>query len=129
MGATLRGRNILVADDEPIIAMDLAEELEAAGAVVVGPAATVERAAALIAEKKVDAALLDIKLGEQTVYPIADALIARGVPFVFITGCDRDAVSDRYPRVPRYEKPFLSKIVIDALNRTIGETDGPAKML
>ncbi|MBW8754718.1 MAG: response regulator [Sphingomonadales bacterium] len=106
-----------MADDEPIIAMDLAEELEAAGAVVVGPAGTLERAAALIATKKIDAALLDVKLGEQMVYPIADALIAQGVPFIFITGCDVDTISERYARIPRYEKPFLSKSVIDALKQ------------
>jgi CheY-like chemotaxis protein len=103
----LQGRNILVVEDEYLIADDVCDALNDAGAVVLGPCATVEAAARLIADQPViDGALLDINLAGTMVFGIADALVERGVPFAFATGYDRGSIPDRFAEVPRLEKPL-----------------------
>ncbi|MCQ4190789.1 response regulator [Methylocystis suflitae] len=83
---TLSGRRILIVEDEYIIAADLAQLLEGLGAKV-GPAGSVADALALIARQPaIDVALLDVTLGSEKIFPVADVLQARGVAFVFATG-------------------------------------------
>jgi two-component system, chemotaxis family, sensor kinase Cph1 len=82
----LAGRHVLVVEDDPIIAMTQTTILEDAGCVVLGPAPGVDQALRMVAGDRVDLALLDVSLGSETVYPVADALAERGVPFVFLTG-------------------------------------------
>ena len=102
----LRGRRLLLVEDEYMIAADLALSLEHYGVEVVGPAGSVEDALALIeADRAIDAAVLDINLGGERVYPVAEALVRRGVPFVFATGYDAWAVPPAYAEAPRCEKP------------------------
>jgi DNA-binding response OmpR family regulator len=120
MVSALEGRRVLVADDEPLIAMDLAEELEAAGAFVLGPASTIEDAMALFTSGRVDAAVLDIQLGDELIYPLADRLAVDGVPFVFITGCQTATIPEAYADVPVCDKPFPSNSVAAALTRCSG---------
>lgn len=81
--------------------------LQKLGAEVVGPAPTREKALTLLgSSESVHAAVLAINLQGETVLPVADALIARGVPFVFATGYDQGAVPAANQDVPRWEKPF-----------------------
>lgn len=82
----LNGKTILVVEDEVIVAMMVEDMLLELGASVVGPVATVELALRLVAEHRIDAALLDVNLNGQRSYPIADELRQRGIPFVFATG-------------------------------------------
>lgn len=103
----LEGSRILVVEDEYFLADDLQEALGQAGAEVLGPIARVETATAFIAgEPRIDAAVLDINLNGEMVFPVADALRERGIPFAFATGYDRSALPDRFAEVPRLEKPF-----------------------
>src|SRR3712207_5263467 len=102
----LRGRRVLVVEDEYFIADDVAKALRTLGAEVVGPVPTREEALAIISGQEVHLAVLDINLQDQMVYPVADALRDRGVPFVFATGYDARAVAEGYLDVPRWEKPF-----------------------
>src|SRR3712207_6367004 len=84
---------VLVVEDEFYIADEMALALQKLGAEVVGPVPTKDKALALLAsEERIDAAILDINLKGQAVYPVADALAERGVPFVFATGYDQAAV-------------------------------------
>ena len=110
---SLAGLRVLVVEDEFLIADDLQQELEAAGAEVVGPAATVEAALRLAAEAgRLDGAILDVNLCGARVYPVADLLRERNVPFVLATGYDPRAIPDRYRDAPRSEKPIdLAKVV------------------
>src|SRR3954467_14286390 len=87
---SLRGRCLLVVEDEYLIAADLTASLESLGVEVIGPAASVEEALALVhnSSDRIDGAVLDINLRNERVYPVADVLIERGVPFVFTTGYD-----------------------------------------
>ena len=115
---SLRGRRVLVVEDEYLLADDLREALEAAGAEVVGPVGTVTEALDLLARGPApDAALLDVNLQGEMVYPVADALRARGLPFVFTTGYDAQAIPQAYADVPRAEKPVELQQVAKALVR------------
>lgn len=112
----LQGRRILVVEDEYLIAADLTELLEDLGAVVVGPARSVKEALGrLERDGAPDAALLDINLGHEKAFPIADALIERGVPFIFTTGYSNAAIPANYQHVPRCEKPVEMRTVTELL--------------
>ena len=112
----LRGRQLLVVEDEYMIADDLSRALQERGASVIGPAGSVEDALELLqTEPRIDGAVLDINLRGECAYPIADALRARGVPFVFATGYDAWAIPEIYAGVPRLEKP----VNIRALGRLL----------
>jgi CheY-like chemotaxis protein len=99
----LRGRRILIVEDEMFIARDLAEYFARLGAEVVGPALTLAdgfRLATLA-----EAAVLDINLGGEMSFPLAEALLARHVPFVFFTAYAGLPVPDHLRGVERYAKP------------------------
>ena len=105
--AALQGRRILVVEDEYLIAEDVRDELEGAGAIVVGPAPTVGRALRLIAdEPALDAAVLDVNLGSEKSFPIAEALKARAIPFLFATGYNSGDVPDEWRRARIEMKPL-----------------------
>lgn len=121
----LRGCRVLVVEDEYLLADDLSFALTAAGADVLGPVPTVEEAIARIsAEQRIDVAVLDVNLRGDMVFPVADALIARGIPFAFATGYDHEALPDRFTGVPRVEKPFKAHrvaAILAPLIVTVGE--------
>ncbi|MGX9983706.1 response regulator [Methylobacterium fujisawaense] len=112
----LSHRRILVVEDEYLIAMDVKRWLMAAGATVVGPVPSVERALGLIEEGYIDAAVLDINLGERgTSFPIADRLSALGVPYLFATGDVQVSLGSLYGGQPRLEKPFVEAELVQAV--------------
>lgn len=105
--ATLKGHCLLVVEDEYLIAADLAASLESLGVEVIGPAASVREALSLVENNggRLDGAVLDVNLHNERVYPVADLLTERGVPFVFATGYDAIAIPATYAWAPRCEKP------------------------
>jgi CheY-like chemotaxis protein len=103
----LTGRRLLVVEDEVFVAMLIEDVLESVGGAVIGPAARVSEALALIEEQNPDGALLDINLGGELVYPVADALARRGIPFVFVTGYGAEGVAAPFKGRPTIRKPFL----------------------
>jgi CheY-like chemotaxis protein len=113
---TLQGRRVLVVEDEYFIADDLTRALKTLGADVVGPVASREEALALLSSRSdIHLAILDINLQDRMVYPVADALRERDIPFLFATGYDQSEVPGEYQDVPHWEKPFDS----DALARAL----------
>jgi CheY-like chemotaxis protein len=92
MTCPLSGRRVLVVEDETMVAWLLEDMLADLGCAVVGPAAHVNQALAMLDAEALDAAVLDINLNGQKSYPVADALAARGVPFVFSTGYNKDSL-------------------------------------
>ncbi|HET8613155.1 MAG TPA: response regulator [Sphingomonas sp.] len=117
----LSGKVILVAEDEYMVAEDVRGALVQAGAYVVGPTANVTDALALIdGSPRIDAALLDVNLGGELVFPVADRLMAAAVPFVFTTGYDRRALPERFAAAPRCEKPVTMRDVTTALRGVLG---------
>ena len=116
----LAGRRVLVVEDEYLIATSVALAFEDAGAEVIGPAPSVGQAMALIeGQPDIHIGLLDVNLGGELVYPVADALGDRGVPFMFVTGYDAPAIPSKYEDVPRLEKPIPADDVLRAVSRSI----------
>src|SRR5215467_2301487 len=112
----LRNLNILIVEDEYMLAQDLRHDLAKAGAYVVGMASTVKDALGLVAEHgRLDGAVLDVNLGGEPVFPLADHLLEQGVPFVFTTGYDASAIPARFQGVLRCEKPFGPGAVVRSL--------------
>jgi CheY-like chemotaxis protein len=100
------GRCILVVEDEYLIAAALQRQLEQLGVQVLGPVPTVAAALDLLANAPtVDAAILDVNVHGENVFPVADAVRKRGAPLVFATGYDQLALPERYADLPRCEKP------------------------
>jgi ActR/RegA family two-component response regulator len=113
----LHGMRLLIVEDEYLIAADLAVALEERGAMVLGPVGSIADALALIAaEDTLDAAVLDINLGRERAWPIADALRQRGVRFIFATGYDPWIIPEPYREVPRCEKPVDTRVLARLLN-------------
>lgn len=119
----LRGRHILVVEDEYLIAMDLCHCLDREGATVIGPIPTVQDALTLIEGlDHVDAAVLDINLQGEKVFPVVDVLTERHIPFVFTTGYDVLGLPERYRSAPICSKPILVESVVEAVRRRIAVT-------
>lgn len=119
---TLRHCRILVVEDEFMLADDLHTELDNAGAIVLGPVATLEKAIDLITrEEDIDAAILDVNLRGEMVYPAADLLVRRGTPFVFTTGYDASAIPARFEHAVRCEKPVNITKLAQAIGRVVGD--------
>jgi CheY-like chemotaxis protein len=109
-------RRVLLVEDEYLLADDLRREIEAAGALVLGPVATVGEALRLLdGPDRPDAAVLDVNLGGDSVFPVARALRRLGVPFVFLTGFDPWALPRDFADVPHHEKPVDARQVLRAL--------------
>lgn len=123
----LEGLRILLIEDEYVIAMELKRWLQRAGAEVVGPVPSVERALDLIEDDGIDAAVLDVNLGDgRTAYPIADRLIAMGVPHLFATGDIRVSCASRYADQPRRDKPFVEAELVRVVVKLAASSQPPA---
>jgi CheY-like chemotaxis protein len=115
--AQLKGRRLLVVEDEYLIAADIAAFLEGLGVEVAGPAGSVAEALAVLQSEvdQLDGAVLDVNLGREHVYPVADLLRARGIPFVFTTGYDATAIPSEYGDISRCEKPVDEQRLVRCL--------------
>jgi|SRR5579863_7010786 len=115
MDRPLSGYRILVVEDEMMNLAMLEDILADAGCGSVAGAATIDQAIALIDGRVFDAALLDIKLKSKNSYAVADALAARGVPFVFATGNSVYDIREGYRDRPVLKKPFKAEKLVEAL--------------
>ena len=109
-------QRVLIVEDEPLIAMMLEDFLDVLGKQAVATVDGVAAALDAVAAGGIDAAILDVNLrgGEQST-PIAEALAARAIPFVFATGGNGDGVDERFRDRPRLQKPFTMDGVEKAL--------------
>ncbi|WP_191059127.1 response regulator [Geminicoccus harenae] len=115
-GGLLAGRLILLVEDDRLAALDLVQALEAEGARVVGPVASVRQALDLIeATPGLDGAVLDVELVDELSFPVADRLRDRGIPFVFETGYDEHIIPEPYRDAPLIAKPAQAKLMTQAL--------------
>lgn len=109
----LQGLHILIVEDEWMLAGDLARYFSKMGAVVLGPVATVEQASKHTDEA--EAAILDVNLNGRRVFPIADELMRRGVPFVFFSGDEDIVIPERLRYASSLRKSSNGQAVFDAL--------------
>ncbi len=115
------GLRVLVVEDEALVALQIEDMLTGLGCVVVGPASRVGQALELLHGQQVDAAVLDINIAGELVYPVADELASRGLPYIFATGYGASGLTDAYRGRPVLEKPFpkgaLLQAMLDSLQR------------
>ncbi|MDR9805712.1 response regulator [Rhizobium hidalgonense] len=111
----LSGRRILLVEDEYFLADEIRRKPEDLGAIVVGPTGNVGRALDLIDQERIDAAILDIHLGDELVFAVADELESRNINFVFATGYNLSDLPVRYRGVALYEKPPELEMIASAL--------------
>jgi CheY-like chemotaxis protein len=105
--SVLSGRRLLVVEDEYFVADDIARSLQHLGAEVLGPVPSHVEALDLVSSgERIDLAVLDINLRGEMIFPVAEALQARGIPFLFATGYDCTSVPQQYVAVPCWHKPF-----------------------
>ena len=116
--SALDGRRILVVEDEPLLAMLLEDVLGEHGARVVGPAFNLAQGLSLAESAEIDGAILDINLGGQESYPIANVLHARAVPFLFATAYAHDD-NPYADRAPLLLKPYHLRAVLDAVEAIV----------
>ena len=118
MGSRERVFTILVVEDHGFIASEFEDAVRRNGGRVLGPAARVSEALALIEAAPCDAALLDITLEHgETVYPVAERLRVKRIPFAFVTGWDGD-FGESYGDPPVLRKPF-GEVELDRCLRTL----------
>ena len=118
----LANRRVLVAEDEYFIARDIGRALHALGAEVVGPVPSRDEVRAILATgERLDAAILDINLDGEMIFPVMEALTVRGIPVVFASGYDQAAVPAQYQDIPRWQKPFDARALVQALPDLVGD--------
>jgi len=121
MTNALQGRRVLVIEDESLVAMLLETILEDMGCTVVGPESNIDDGLiAATTEASLDAALLDVNVAGREVFPVAEALRARGVPFVFSTGYGEAGLPEHWRGNPTIQKPFTEGAIRDALMKAMG---------
>lgn len=120
----MAARRILIVEDESMIAMMLEDFLKELGWNVVGLAGGTQQALAMARNTDLDAALLDVNLGGQDTFAVADILSERHIPFVFATGYGKDGVADRFRGVPTLTKPFQCNELDRALQQVMAGVHG-----
>ena len=112
----LDGKSVLIVEDEVLVAFDLIDEVNNSGAQSLGPALTVKQAFDMFLKEGPDAAILDINLRGESIYPFARTLIDQDIPFVFHSGHGTVAnLEARFPDIPICAKPASPKQLIDAV--------------
>src|SRR5882724_8666972 len=112
------GNRLLLVEDEILVAMMMRDILTDLGFTVVGPFSRLSEAMVAAVHEEIDAGIIDINLGGEFVYPVADVLAARKLPFVFVTGYGIESIDSRFGYVPIVKKPVqrqvLQKIFVPA---------------
>jgi len=109
-------RRVLLVEDETLVAIMMREMLIDIGFSVVGPLNTCADALEAAKRGGIDCAILDLNLNGEASYPVADELAARAVPFIFVTGYDKETIDRRYASIHVLQKPVDEKSLRQALS-------------
>lgn len=126
-GTALTGKRVLVLDDEALLAITLKEAVEDLGGHVVGPASHAEAALALIRERAPDVGILDVNLAGESSAPVAAALRALHIPFIYCTGyAEPEGQIEARLQAEMLTKPVDPGELAEALGRAVGNQPGGA---
>lgn len=125
----LRGRRVLVVEDEYYIATDMADALQRAGAIILGPCRNEIDALTQLAKHRPDAVVLDINLGQGVSFKLAEHLNDRGIPFVFVTGYDNGTIPEKFQSFERLTKPLELCHILRAISRVVAGNGGAVAMI
>jgi two-component sensor histidine kinase/CheY-like chemotaxis protein len=112
------GRRVVLVEDEPLVALMMQRMLSQLGAAVIGPFGSVADAFAGLSQQ-FDAAVLDVNVAGELIYPFADEVVRRGVPIVFLTGYEADSLEERFAGAPVLTKPIEASELVDALGTAV----------
>ena len=121
MSPDFAGRRVLVIEDSPVVGPFTADLLGELGCEAVGPAPNMATARELIEGEKLDAAILDLHIRGERVFPLCEALEAKGVPFVLTSGYAAWDLPDKWIDRPRLLKPYTIGDVEEALAGLFGD--------
>ena len=127
MGEKPRCR-VLIVEDEAMIAMLVEDMVLDFGSEVVGPVANMTDAINLARSAELDTAILDINVGGSVIFPVADILIERGIPFIFATGYGSVGLPPRFHNSPTLPKPFSYQSLAEALRAVLQDQPCHAKV-
>lgn len=122
----LAGNRLLLAEDEVLVAIDIKDMLVELGFEVVGHCNRVSQALAIVTSNGVDAAVLDVNLGGELIYPVAECLMAKGVPFVFTTGYGAETIDQRFASYRVLQKPIRRQVLENAFAVGSGKSPLPS---
>ena len=118
----LDGLRVLVVEDEMMVSMLIEDMLGDLGCTVIGPASRLDEAISLANSAELDCAVLDVNLGGQPIFPLADILRAKGAPFAFATGYGDAGLRDVDRGSPVLQKPFREADLRRVLESLVGQT-------
>jgi two-component SAPR family response regulator len=98
-------RRILVVEDDYLLAAGIVDEIEDHNGIAIGPAPTLVTGIDLLRRERPDACILNIRLGPNMVYPLADEILTAGIPFVFASAEHRSSIPHRFRNIPLHTKP------------------------
>jgi DNA-binding NtrC family response regulator len=113
---TLKGLSVLVVEDDFLVLSELEAVLREAGADAIHCCRTIRQATAMLDQKKTMAAILDVRIGGDSITPVARTLVQRGTPFLFYTGqINGDRIMAEWPDRPVLSKPSSSQRIVSAV--------------
>ena len=118
---SLLGRRILLVEDEMLVSMMLEDVLGEEGCEIVGPAARLGKAVALASNEPIDAAILDLNVASEEVYPVAEVLTDRRIPFAFVSGYGSSRIPADYRDRPTLQKPFRASALVELVKAMLGQ--------
>jgi CheY-like chemotaxis protein len=119
LGAELGGKRILVVEDSPVVGPFTADILDELGCEVVGPAPNMAAARTLVEAGGFDAALMDVHIRGERVFPLCEILSSKGIPFVFTSGYADWTMPEQWRDRPRLNKPYTIKQVEGSLRQLL----------
>jgi CheY-like chemotaxis protein len=119
----LASKRVLIVEDEFFVAIQIESALQSFGCETIGPFTRLDVAIQASRRERFDLAVLDINLNQTLVYPLADELSLRRIPFVFLTGYAHADLPETYRSLPRIQKPFDPRTIKRALIRALAKSN------